>query len=530
VFAIGNDLLVGGPSAAHRNVISGNDGDGVEVAHTGGAEGVQVVGNFIGTDATGTRALGNSGDGVEPISGSNIWIGRPASRPGVAPGNVISGNRGNGIHVPTNLSASAVDGNLVGTNARGIAAVPNRLNGLAIFDGTNATLAGAEGPNVFSGNGRAGILITGTTNNAVVYDSLIGTNRAGTEAVPNRVGIEIRGSGSHSIGDPGAGNVISGNRGAGVSIRGLTSAIVLIGNRIGLAEATARPVPNGKGVVIAGPAAPNYIGFAGEPPNTIAGNRGPAIVLAQGAGGAPQGTQIAANRIGVTGSGKARPNRGPGILIDGATETTVGGNDPAAGNTIARNRGAGVAVRSGTGNLIRANSLFGNGGIGIDLGPSGATPNDPDDPDGGANRRQNSPVITSVSFASGVTTIEGHLNSVPSEAFVLDFYKTRSARAGAAEGRTHLGSANAATDAGGDVTFSFEVAGRVAGVWLRATATRTITGDTSELGRARRAPSRPGTSQTTPRGGSVTSAENGCSCHGCASATTPPTFPAFEPP
>ena len=39
-----------------------------------------------------------------------------------------------------------------------------------------------------------------------------------------------------------------------------------------------------------------------------------------------------------------------------------------------------------------------------------------------------------------------------------------------------------------------------------------------------------GTSQRTLSGGRVTSAENGCSCHGRASHSTPPRLPTSEPP
>ncbi len=488
VNALGNDLLVGGPRPRHRNLISGNGGDGVVMAGTGGAEGIVVQGNYIGTNAAGKRAIPNDGDGIEPVSGSSsLRIGGPVSTPGRAPGNVVSGNRGDGIHVEALVTGVEVDGNLVGTNARGSAAVPNRRNGLAIWSGTNGTITGANGPNVVSGNRNAGVLITGTTNNAVLYDSRIGTNRAGTAPVPNGVGVDIRNTGSHSIGDAGRGNVISGNRGPGIWIHGQTSAIVVLANLVGLGADGKTPVPNGRGIVVAGEASPNYIGFTGAPGNVVAGNRGPGIVLESGSGGTrPDGTVIAENRIGVTGSGKARPNGGHGILIDGAVGSRIGDTD--AGNTIGHNRGAGVRIVSGTGNSVFANSIYANRGLGIDLARSGTTPNDPDDPDGGANNRQNHPVIRSVSFAGGVTTVEGRLNSVPSATFVLEFFKTRAPRARAAEARTSLGSMLTVTNANGDASFSFEVMGRISDVWLRATATRTLTLDTSELGPARRVP------------------------------------------
>ena len=273
----------------------------------------------------------------------------------------------------------------------------------------------------------------------------------------------------------------------GIWIHGQTSAIVVLANVVGLGADGRTLVPNRRGIVVAGEASPNYIGFTGEPGNTVAGNRRAGIVLESGSGGTrPDGTVIFRNRIGVTAGGRPRPNGGPGILVDGAVGSRIG--DTGSGNRIAHNRGAGVLVAAGTGNSILANSIYGNRGLGIDLAPAGTTPNDRDDPDGGANRRQNSPVLTNVSFAGGVTTIDGRLNSVPSSTFAIEFFKTRAPRARAAEGRTSLGSMLAVTDAGGDVTFSFEVMGRVSGVWLRATATRTLTLDTSELGPARRAP------------------------------------------
>src|SRR5579884_1116482 len=46
----------------------------------------------------------------------------------------------------------------------------------------------------------------------------------------------------------------------------------------------------------------------------------------------------------------------------------------------------------------------------------------------------------------------------------------------------------------------------------------------------RRIRSYSGTSQTAPSGGSVRVAENGCSCHGTASASTPPRLPTPLPP
>src|SRR5262249_45235174 len=55
--------LIGGTTPAARNLLSGNaNGDGVELVDAG-TNGNRVQGNFIGTDATGTRALPNTGIG-----------------------------------------------------------------------------------------------------------------------------------------------------------------------------------------------------------------------------------------------------------------------------------------------------------------------------------------------------------------------------------------------------------------------------------------------------------------------------------
>lgn len=52
---------IGGPTAADRNVISGNGGGGIQVESNGGAS---ILGNFIGTDTAGKAAAANQGNGI----------------------------------------------------------------------------------------------------------------------------------------------------------------------------------------------------------------------------------------------------------------------------------------------------------------------------------------------------------------------------------------------------------------------------------------------------------------------------------
>jgi hypothetical protein len=78
--------LIGGTTPGARNIISANGGIGVDTFAS--AVNYTIQGNYIGTDITGTTALGNSGDGVFIWSPTNTIIGGTA--PGA--GNVISGN------------------------------------------------------------------------------------------------------------------------------------------------------------------------------------------------------------------------------------------------------------------------------------------------------------------------------------------------------------------------------------------------------------------------------------------------------
>src|SRR5262249_30864770 len=140
--------------------------------------------------------------------------------------------------------------------------------------------------------------------------------------------------------------------------------------------------------------------------NVISGNSGSGIELT--GAGTSQNT-VAGNYIGTDALGSAALGNGQaGVEIDqGASSNLVGGLG--LGNTIAHNAGAGVVVlgSASTGNQIRANSIYANSALGIDLGGDGVTPNDPGDTDTGPNNLQNYPVIDVARHGSN-TRVLGH--------------------------------------------------------------------------------------------------------------------------
>ena len=145
-----NNVQVGGPTAPEGNVASGNDQYGI---HVKGAIGTTIQGNRVGTNAAGTLARPNGGDGIrvedDSTQSSTTKIGGSAANGiGVAPGNLVSGNAGGGgIHVLTDGTGTAIQGNIVGLNAAGTTAVANGHEGIlvengdALVGGTTATAA-----------------------------------------------------------------------------------------------------------------------------------------------------------------------------------------------------------------------------------------------------------------------------------------------------------------------------------------------------------------------------------------------------
>ena len=176
------DNLVGGTVAEDRNVISGNGGMGVFIRNAGTSRNL-VQGNLIGTMPNGSEPLANIHGVVMGGGAGGNTIGGTA--PGA--GNVISGNTGVGIGLQdAGTSGNLIQGNLIGVNAAGTAALPNQIGIQMGFDATGNAVGGSQpgARNVVSGNTFQGIILVLTSGNEVA-GNLIGTDVTGNLPLGN---------------------------------------------------------------------------------------------------------------------------------------------------------------------------------------------------------------------------------------------------------------------------------------------------------------------------------------------------------
>jgi hypothetical protein len=353
---------IGGTDPGAGNIISGNVGYGVEIDSTGRND---VVANFIGPDALGSAGSGNligvvidGGDGDQNITD-----------------NVISANRSGGVQIGGGSSGTVVAGNRIGTDPSGMVALGN---GEAFLDG------GGTGDGVFiafaSDNTVVGNLISGQTENGVVITGAgttgnrlqgnrIGTDITGAPKLPNLHGVVIeQGAGDNQVGDasPGDGNLIAGNKNAGVLITGAGTT----NNKVRANEI----FNNSDGVDIEDGATSNEIGGA----DPLDGNVIEANVTFSDLSHDP----TAGIRIDGANANHVMQNRidenEEGVVIEnGANSNVIGGDQSAAeGNMITQNHGDGVAISgSGTHQNLLVNNLIGaNFGDGV-LIAAGASSN-----------------------------------------------------------------------------------------------------------------------------------------------------------
>lgn len=181
-------------------VIENFQNDGIDVK----ANNTTIQGNFIGTDATGKTAAGNSGAGIH-LEGITNTIGGPLP----LERNLISGNV-TGIFNPG--GSNQILNNIIGLDATGQKKLGNTLYGVHLASG-GSTLGGTDAGtgNIISGNGGKGVIISGSFNQ--LFSNFIGTNANGDNLGNGDVGILFNGDASNNLigGTVAGGNVIAFN-------------------------------------------------------------------------------------------------------------------------------------------------------------------------------------------------------------------------------------------------------------------------------------------------------------------------------
>lgn len=359
-------------TGAVSNVISGNGGNGISLH---GSQTNTIVSNRIGTSVDGTTAMGNGGNGIwvtdrsngNTIGGDSIGVNAegqpndPTNDKGnggpngtqviVAPplGNLVSGNGRNGILIDQHSESNLLEGNFVGTDVTGNAALGNAGDGIAINGANQNSLIGClfqDNPfvyyNVVSGNGANGLHIT-DSNNTTVHANFFGIGANNAVTVGNALnGILVDGSSKNTTvgGVIPLGNVSAGNGENGIEVADTASGFTTF-NTFGGLFAFYGAAPNGNdGLLITSTGGNQTVRT-----NVFSGNLNNGIELA----GDASGVTIVPNIVGLD-------TRGDAVLANGNNGVLV--TDTAHGNTIG-------GVGASQGSVIRQNTFSGNLSYGL---------------------------------------------------------------------------------------------------------------------------------------------------------------------
>jgi hypothetical protein len=357
---------IGNGTAGGRNIISGNS-NGVRILDSGTYSN-EVLGNYIGTDASGTADLGNSNAGIYIGSSAqynNIGNGTAGGR------NIISGNNASGLRITgTDTNSNEVLGNYIGTDVNGTADLGNLQHGIYIADAKYNKIGNGTtgGRNIISGNTQSGIAITDTsTNSNEVFGNYIGTTVSGEAPLQNdQYGITISAGNYNIIGGntstPGtaSGNLISGNDNDGIIIGGGGAYNRILGNLIGTNVSGTSAIPNGDassttaGIRI-NDSPYNFIGNgSASGRNIISGNSANGIWISNSSA---TSNEVLGNYIGTDINGTAAlENSEKGIYILIGAQFNLIGNGTAGGrNVISGNAVDGIWINNSNSNEVLGN-------------------------------------------------------------------------------------------------------------------------------------------------------------------------------
>ena len=332
----------------------------------------------------------------------------------------------------------------------------------------------------------------------VIQGNFIGTDVTGTQALGNGKfghggGVVVTVNDLLGGLNPRDRNIISGNYKAGVFIRGKN--VTVQGNYIGIGLNGKSLGNTGSGINNDYDSPDNIIRN-----NTVAFNQKGGLFLAGKGGHLVEGNQVYSNLDhGVIIWDNAPNNELHNNSISANAQNGVlvlGDNNILKGNTIFANTQDGIEVDRvrgtdpaiGTNNKIQENSIYNNGGLGIDLSGNspgtgdGVTLNDNGDGDTGANERQNYPILSKIAKNGSNIAIQGNLNSAPNQTYRIEFFANNSVdSSGYGEGETYLDFLKVTTDNSGNASFSKTLSANVSErQYITATASDAV-GNTSEF-------------------------------------------------
>ena len=338
IFDASNNTI-GGTTGRDRNVISGNAQDGVFI--DGSATGNLVAGNYIGTDVTGTNALGNAYSGVQIAdSASENTIG------GTAAGdrNVISGNAQAGVFIDGSAMGNLVAGNYIGSDVTGSRRLGNSLSGVEIGDSaSNNTIGGtaAGDRNVISGNAQDGVYIygsaTATWSRATTSAPTSPVRRPWETRTPASRSTEARRTTRSAGRWPGTATSSPVTPRTGCSSTACATGNLVAGNYIGTDVTGTKALGNAySGVEIHRDGEQYDWRDHRRHRNVISGNGGDGIYIH---GSGTSNNLVEGNYVGVNAGGTAALETPIGaLLVDQAPSNTVGGTTATARNVISGNQ------------------------------------------------------------------------------------------------------------------------------------------------------------------------------------------------
>lgn len=372
-------------SGVVSNVISANRGNGISLH---GSSGNTIADNRIGSNPSGSLPLGNGKNGIWITGASNgNEIGGTAyvdkgtglsnnptgSKGTVTPvfvvppqGNLISGNRQNGVLIDSHSTNNSLNGNFIGTTADGNALLPNLGDGVWIDGADGNRLTGCTFQNdpfvyynVVSGNTKNGLQIT-NSNNVVVQGNFFGIGANNTNILGNvRDGILVEGSSKNAQvgGVIPLGNVSSGNGLNGIEVTGTVSNFITF-NTFGGLLAFKGAAPNGNDGLLLTATGGNQTVRT----NVFSGNVNNGIEITANA----SGVTVDPNIVGLTTKGNGfLPNGNDGLLIGGnAHDNVVGGftRSVIPQNTFSGNLNYGIEIAG----QAHDNRVF-NSYVGLDV-------------------------------------------------------------------------------------------------------------------------------------------------------------------